>query len=119
MLEILNNISALYELAKTFHNADLLKKISDLKIEIYNLVDENRELEEEIRRLKFNKDNPLEFRNGMYFWPGDDNPYCVRCYDADGGKRVHLIKVENFARLHTYICPACKSEHNSGEYRSS
>jgi hypothetical protein len=116
MADLLNKFSTLYELAKTYNNAELLKEISDLNMDISGLNNENRELKEKIRLLQFNKDNPLEFRDGMYYAPGDDNPYCVRCYDADG-KRIRLVRGINFVHLHTHVCLQCKSEHRPDEYR--
>jgi hypothetical protein len=117
MPDILKIFSALLELAKTVGNADLLKKIADLQVAIYELTDENRELKEKLRLVKFNKDNPLELRDGMYYASGENDPCCVRCYDVDG-KRVHLTRWINFAHLHTYVCPQCKTEHRPDEYRS-
>jgi hypothetical protein len=106
MADIGKKISSLYELAKTFNNAELLKEISDLKMEISELTDENRELKEELRQLQFNKDNPLEFLvDGLYYDEKADHPYCPRCYEVDG-KRVHLTFNSNPA-AHNVHCPQC------------
>jgi hypothetical protein len=117
MVNILDKISSVYKVVKSIGNVKLVKEISELKMAISGLIDENRKLKEELGQLKFNKDNPLEFRDGMYFASGEGIPCCVCCYDTNG-KRVHLLRDINFANRHTYICPQCKTEHRPDEYRS-
>jgi regulator of replication initiation timing len=92
MSGLLDKFTALYKFASTLGNADLVLQISDLKMELSTVYNENLELKEENRKLKKNIDNPLIFdpKRNACFEKGKDIPFCPRCYQVDGN-RVNLI----------------------------
>jgi hypothetical protein len=115
MADLFSKFTSLYELAKSFNNVDLLKEISDLKMETSVLTDENRELKEKVRQLQFDKKNPLTFRNGLYYAAGDDIPWCPHCYEVSH-IRTHLIRDQNFKVIGYYKCTHCDLVICLGDY---
>jgi hypothetical protein len=111
----ISNTNALFELVKRFGHPDLGLQISDLKlalssvkVAVSDLNNENRELKEELRLLKFDKENPLVFReeDGLYY--NDDKsrrPYCPMCYEVKR-LRVHLTFHFN-PNVPMVNCPHC------------
>lgn len=102
----------LVTLSKTIQNAelqnaiaDLTLQLADLKVELANLVTENADLK---AKLKAKGDAPsLTFRDGYYYGPDDEHPYCPGCYD-DKKKVIRLSKTEGMLRkFGKYICPTC------------
>jgi hypothetical protein len=108
MADILNKISSVYELAKTFGNADLLKEISELKKEISTLNNENIQLKDQIRKLTEEYDSFTLTPGGFYVDP-TGFPYCgAGCRDPLTAKRIPL-KPTTAGGL--YKCPACNNSY--------
>ena len=52
-------------------------------------------------------------KDGMYFTPDGDGPYCTGCYDADG-KCIRLDALSSyFSAIGTHSCPVCKSNYGT------
>jgi hypothetical protein len=95
------------DIANGLRNAELVRTIVELKNEAAGLLIENKELKEQIKALKEEKENPLVYNNGDgLFYSADDtdnrHPFCPACYDADE-KRIHLLP--------NLKCPRCKANY--------
>ncbi len=42
-----------------------------------------------------------EIRNGVYYFAGDESPYCPRCFEREGRKHV---MADNLIRLKCTVC---------------
>jgi hypothetical protein len=112
MADIRAKITSLYELAKNFNNAPLLKEISELQTAIAELTNETTGLKEEIRRLKFKKDNPLSLKEGIYY-DTEENAYCPACYGSKE-QRIPLSRINEIGTWVLYMCPACSQRFHKG-----
>lgn len=92
-------------------NADLTNCVIRLENQILeyimaegDLKDENRDLTDQIQKLK----NDNEFEKGLtirenYYWYNDESvPYCMTCWD-NYHKKIHLMKTSYGA----WICDTC------------
>jgi regulator of replication initiation timing len=102
-------------------NAEAMLAISTLQVQLAevqdrlaNMLNENRELRGEVDRLKgelADAKNPkveVEFKEGVYYKPNGDGPYCPTCYDT----KKQMVRVgeapsfvqDDYGRWH---CGAC------------
>jgi hypothetical protein len=89
----LSSVKTALELAKKTSDRDLkteiglaLDNVIDLKLKMYELVEENRSLREQLKQ-KATITRNSEF--GYYFAEGDSDPLCPKCYEGNG-KSIHL-----------------------------
>jgi hypothetical protein len=87
--------------------AELINKLADLKVERAEFILKIQNLEEQIRALEEEKENPLVYNDedGLFYSADDtDNkhPFCPACYDTDK-KRIHLPR--------SLKCPRCKANY--------
>lgn len=92
--------------------ADLINALADAKFGIAELKTELEKKDEIIARLEeaLKIQSEIEFRDGFYFQPGDDVPFCPRCWEKDN-RLIHCGN-ETFDRNEGYyyrICPDCKA----------
>jgi hypothetical protein len=109
--EIQGKFSALYELAKRFNNAELNLEISNLKMEMSRLMDENTALKDRVQELTEDKEHPLKYVD--WFYINDKGElFCPGCYDKER-KRIHL-KQETGNGHNDLSCPVCKTPYHQG-----
>jgi hypothetical protein len=87
--------------------ADLAIELSELKIKVAGLLDENDQLK---RQLAKKQTPDLEFKEFAYYSSAGDGPFCPGCYD-NHGKTIRLAKLSApFTAFGSHSCPTCK-EH--------
>lgn len=113
-MSIIDNAKEIALVVKKFNDVELYRKIVDLQGEIVSVVGENRELHEEVDRLResLKLKQDLVFEHNAYWLPGQggrrDGPFCSNCWDGDQTlRRMHDYGVPNYAR-----CPKCKDNVN-------
>jgi hypothetical protein len=86
-------VKSAFELAKKTTDLELKHEISatfdsvlELKVKVYELAEENRDLREQLTKKATVKRNH-EF--GYYFVDDDPDPHCAKCYEVSG-KLIHL-----------------------------
>jgi len=101
----------IFEVAREYNNANLIKQISDLTIQLAQAQTEAAEMMTELRNLKAELEerdnNPLEYSSTIYF-DSNGELFCPACYD-DRKKRIHLKVIEQTGGVY-YRCPIC---HNN------
>ena len=105
---IIENTKALAELAHDIKNIELHRAILDLRGEVMDLVQENRDLKTKIKELEetLNFKGELKHFNNAYWFEeaGRQVPICTGCWDANS-QQIRLKDFENgFAE-----CPICKN----------
>lgn len=98
-------------LIKKIGDLDLYRKIVKLEGEIADLTRAKRQGDERIsdleRSLQFS--SQLEFRNGLYWLPGNTSaPFCTSCWDV---KRVavHVTRLRVLENGSRFRCPHCET----------
>lgn len=90
--------------------ADLTLDLAGLKAQLADLKTENSKLKEELDQLRHSKTvgDELIFKDGLYYLPDDDGPFCAGCYDSEG-KKIRLTdqKKGAFSQLGDFKCPTC------------
>lgn len=87
--------------------------LKDIQLEVYDLLDENRELrlENEVLKNKEIDASLIEWKEGAYY-PKDrkkDNIYCPRCFDKDG-LLLNMIKtIPAYSKVYSVRCPECNT----------
>ena len=104
MADVLGILKDVTAIASRVKDIDLNTKIMLLQGEMYSLLDENRNLRLELEEMKRVEQlsNSLIYKDNMYYKPGDENPYCSRCWDDEH----KLIRMQNSGY---YVCPKCIS----------
>jgi hypothetical protein len=105
-------VSRLREINKNIANAefsnalaDLAIELSELKIKVAGLLDENDQLK---RQLAQKHAQSLEFKDFAYYSDSGDGPFCPGCYDSNGNT-IRLTKLtKEFSVFGSHSCPACK-----------
>jgi hypothetical protein len=88
-------------------------KLSDKIREIDGLREQVNGLQKEIEKLK-DPETKLVIKNGLYYGPDDDGPFCTGCYDSKQ-KIIRLTKrSETFRVLGIYKCPSCGNHFGGG-----
>jgi len=103
---ILDTAKDVITLVQKADNLELVKQVLALQSDIMKMMEENRELKEEIRGLtdKLRTRAKLVFRDNTYWMEtetGQDGPYCSPCHDT-GQILVRLHKTSI-----GFMCPAC------------
>ena len=118
MTDILAKVSAATTLAKNLLTlpaivasaeaklaiADLQIELAEMRTQLSLLISENHSLKESLNaRIR----TDLQHRNGKYFKPDGDGPYCTCCFDS-GGELIRLIELEvAFRDIGRWHCPKC------------
>ena len=100
----ISTIKHISEVVKKYNDIELMDEITKLKLEIYELRDENRELKE---RLDVREKMRMNGPHGYFFQQEDVVPFCPKCWEGDG-KPVHLPAPEDYAAGRGRICRVCK-----------
>ncbi len=100
-MDIWDNAKDIYTLIKRLGNQDLLEKMADLRDQIFELREENRNLKE---KLSEQESYDMYFEDNMY-WDANkkDGPYCSKCWD-DNKKAIRMQ-----IRGADHYCPVCKA----------
>lgn len=107
-------VSRLREINKKIKNAEFSNALADLGLELATLKSELAAVIEENTSLKAQLSakqqiHSLVFRNGAYFKPDGDGPFCSGCYD-NAGKTIRLTPTPaGFQDLASHTCPVCKT----------
>ncbi len=99
--------------------AELMEALSEAKIQLIEVRDENHALKERIKLLekKLNQKGEVEYRDGYYYMKESkagepDGPFCSKCYN-DEEKLILLNKLKgSFTSLGKYNCPKCEGVFN-------
>lgn len=92
-MSIISNAKELAELIKKVGDIELYRRIVELEGEIIELTRNNRELEEQLQKIKkqSNAIEKLTRKNSFYFLDNDNDPYCPYCVEVEQ-LAVHLHK---------------------------
>jgi hypothetical protein len=114
---VVSTAGAIHTLTKSLKNDELSRWSSELNMElakaqnlIAELLNKNRELEQECQTLKDDKADPLQWKKELYWKDGDDVPFCPHCYE--GGKfkyHLHTIYPTNVSKA--YHCTHCNNHY--------
>lgn len=107
--EMLRDARSFASGANDHRTVSLLK---DIQLEVYDLLDENRELRLENDYLK-NKEidkSKVEWKGHAYYpKDGSENIYCPRCFDKDG-LLLNMIKIiPAYSKVYSAKCPECNT----------
>ena len=102
MADVLGILEDVTAIASRIRDIDLNTKIMLLQGEMYSWLDKNRSLRLELEENKRTGQlsHSLILKENMYYKPGDDNPFCSRCWDDD----YKLIRMQDAG---VYTCPKC------------
>lgn len=80
-----DGFKTLRDMAAEYKNAELNKKILDLQSDMFELVEENQSLKQEIESFKkqISLSEKLSFQSPFWYMEGDSQPYCPRCKESD------------------------------------
>lgn len=99
--------------ANDIQTVNLLK---DIQIQVYDLLEENRELREENHALKNEKilEGDLIYKNSAYYKVDNDEiPYCSKCFDVDKTLVTMNMTVPAMSTYYKFSCPNCKNKFDS------
>src|SRR5438093_1108239 len=87
-MAIIETAKEVVQLVQKIDNIELYKQILDLQREIFELVDENRELKTNVKQLNeaLTINHELFFENNAYWRKTDglnDGPFCTHCWDRE------------------------------------
>jgi len=92
--------------------ADLSLGIAELKLQIVDLLEENRELKVQLAAAHeiFDVREKLEVRKNLYYFKAEvtdrpEGPYCPSCLDSKG--KLVLMSDNPMRRHGRYLCSAC------------
>lgn len=119
---VIENVKELAATIQKIDNIDLYRKILDLQGEVQNLVQDNRQLRDQVHDLeqRWATHQKLVFRHNVYWLPteagGEDGPFCTNCWD----NRKTLIRMHQKADVNDTWCPTCKDNINvTGKYEGA
>jgi hypothetical protein len=118
---IIDNARELASTIQKIDNIELYKRILDLQGEIQGLVDENRQLREQVREQQrlWELNQELSFEHNAYWRVNQDKaregPFCTNCWDSRRTQvRMHRRTNPNYA-----MCPTCGKDVNvTGVYET-
>jgi hypothetical protein len=108
---LIENVKELAALAKAAGNTELYRQILDLQVEVMDLTQANRELQECIHNLEEAREQAerMTFRPPFFYTDDDEIPHCPRCWEVDH-KAVHYPEPFRSAAGPVYTCPECDKE---------
>jgi len=90
--------------------ADLQVQLAELKTRLAELIDENNQLKQEIRRSAATE-TAVVLKEGLYYTPDGDGPFCTACYDS----KKQMIRVSEmgaaFHDIARWRCNVCKATY--------
>ena len=104
----------LFDFAKSVKNAqaqlaysELQKELAELNSKFSDLMNENTDLKDQLRKAR-TKESDMEFRDGLYFKPGDADPFCPSCWGASKTEtRLVPAPAMIARRFGKFQCPVC------------
>jgi cell division protein FtsB len=85
------------------------ESLLEAREEILSLKEENSLLKEKIKTLENGPSEKLVVKNGMYYRPNGDGPFCTGCYDSKQQAILLTDIADSFLPLGTHKCPICKN----------
>jgi urease gamma subunit len=127
MIDILAGINTAVDIAAKLKNmgkkkpaGEAEKLISEMNVElaktknnIADLLNENRQLKDELRELKNIEQSPLIFKKGAYYTDDGNGPFCPQCFD-NNNKKIRLSKIS--MRKGNHYCPTCRNVYKLTQY---
>lgn len=90
--------------------ADLNLQLAELKLKLAELTEENNDLKQQLKRATTTTPEVV-CRDGLYFKPDGDGPFCTACYDS----KKQLIRVSeyeaSFHEIARWHCNVCKGSY--------
>ncbi len=90
--------------------ADLQIQLAEVKMQLAELINENSELKRALTKAKSAKVEVI-LKNGLYYTPEGDGPYCTACYDSEN----KMIRVSDlnpaFHEIAKFRCPVCGAKY--------
>lgn len=97
-------------LATGGNDLQLKSKLLEIQTNMYELLEENKELRLALEEEKRNKEISIQIvhKDNAYFYK-EDGPYCTRCWDVDKRLvRINKTQIGMEMRQGNYKCPNCK-----------
>jgi Zn finger protein HypA/HybF involved in hydrogenase expression len=86
--------------------SELQKEMAELNSQFAELMNENTSLKDQLRRA-MSAELGFECRDGLYFKPGESDPYCPSCYADHKTVRLGPSPPAVARRFGKYRCPHC------------
>ncbi len=107
-MSAIEQLKEIAKLVQKLGDLELLKRISDLQTEVFELHDANRTLRDRLSELEGKlafRDRLVHEHNSYWLKDGEkvDGPFCARCYDKDGAAR-RMLEIDSGRALG---CPTC------------
>lgn len=98
-------------LASGANDIQTVSILKDIQLEVYDLLEDNRVLRDELHDLRNQKIQMENFEysgeNNVYFKKGNNAEiYCPSCLDGSG-KVIHMTLIEGYSNYRAN-CPLCK-----------
>jgi hypothetical protein len=108
MADPIGTIKNISEVIKKYNDIGLMRQISELEEEVFDLQRENLALRKQLDApVKIQRKGPL----GYYFEDGSDEPLCPRCWEKDG-KAIRLPALTTFlSKAQGRMCRVCKEQY--------
>jgi hypothetical protein len=98
--QLLEIVSVSKDAAAKTMIADLQLQLAEIKSRLSELINENTSLREDLRKATSREDEVV-FRNGLYYSPSGDGPFCAPCWD-DKKKKIRVSGDDGI-----FDCPIC------------
>lgn len=90
--------------------AELQLQLAEIKVRLAELIDENANLKDAIKQATSTVPEVI-VKDGLYFRPDGDGPFCTACFDKDG----QLIRLAEMARTMRHFgrwrCHVCTGKY--------
>jgi hypothetical protein len=90
--------------------ADLQVQLAEVKMKLAELIEENTTLKKSLNTA-ISTTKEVIHKNGLYFTPDNDGPFCTACYDSKN-KFVRVVELSSaFHVIAKYKCPVCEATY--------
>ena len=90
--------------------ADLQIQLAEVKMQLAELIDENRNLKKSLQDAVSAKQE-VTLKDGLYYTHDGDGPFCTACYDSEN-KLVRVADLSPaFHEIAKSRCPVCKAKY--------
>jgi hypothetical protein len=88
---------------------DLRLQLAELKIKLADLIEENDQLKRDAKKAQAAP--AMTVKDGMYYKPDGDGPFCTTCHDSSG-KLIRLVPLmTGITRIGKWHCGVCKTPY--------
>jgi len=90
--------------------ADLQIELAEVKMRLAELIEENTQFKARLKKAE-SAEQEVVLKDGLYFRPDGDGPFCTACYDSKG-KLIRVSKMpRNFETFGNWQCNVCQSNY--------